>query len=454
MEQTKNERMKNNADALFFTQEVCVEAPQTSAGSHRRNRLRDFGSGVSAQECFDMSERVRNFIFVSPHFPENYRSFCIRLHENGVNVLGIGDAPYDSLDCTLKEALTEYYRVDSMEDYDSMFRAVAFFSFKYGRIDGLESNNEYWLEQDARLREDFNIPGMKPQMLALLKRKSGMKEYYARAQVPCARHHLVTDLAESLAFIQKVGYPVICKPDNGVGASDTFRIDNEEELRQFHQMDLMHKNFIMEEFVPGDIYSYDAIIDSQGNPLLETGNHTMVSIMDTVNNQESVAFCIEKQIKEDLRQAGRRCVRAAGVRSRFIHFEFFRLSQDHAYLGKKGTVVALEMNFRPSGGFTPDMINQACSTDVYRDWADMVTYDCLRDKGEVERYYCVSVGLRDCRRYVHTPEQIHEKYADRIVLEQRLPDVLAMAMGDTIYLARFSTEEEMKEFIQFLTQEV
>jgi hypothetical protein len=117
-------------------------------------------------------------------------------------------------------------------------------------------------------------------------------------------------------------------------------------------------------------------------------------------------------------------------------------------------VVALEMNFRPSGGFTPDMINQACSTDVYRDWADMVTYDCLRDKGEVERYYCVSVGLRDFRRYVHTPEEIHEKYADRIVLEQRLPDVLAMAMGDTIYLARFSTEEEMKAFIEFLTQEV
>ena len=409
MEQTKNERMKNNADALFFTQEVCVEAPQTSAGSHQRNHLRDFSSGVSAQGRFDMSERVRNFIFVSPHFPENYRNFCIRLHENGV--LGIGDTPYDNLDWTLKEALTEYYRVDSMEDYDSMFRAVAFFCFKYGRIDGLESNNEYWLEQDARLREDFNIPGMKPQML---------KQYYAQAQVPCARYHLVTDLEESLAFIQKVGYPVICKPDKGVGASDTFRIDNEEELRQFHQLDLTHETFIMEEFVPGDIYSYDAIIDSRGNPLLETGNHTMVSIMDTVNNQESVAFCIEKQIKEDLRQAGRRCVRAAGVRSRFIHFEF----------------------------------NQACSTDVYRDWADMVTYDCLRDKGEVERYYCVSVGLRDCRRYVHTPEQIHEKYADRIVLEQRLPDVLAMAMGDTIYLARFSTEEEMKEFIQFLTQEV
>ena len=34
---------------------------------------------------------------------------------------------------------------------------MAFFAFKYGRIDWLESNNEYWLEKDARLRTDFNI---------------------------------------------------------------------------------------------------------------------------------------------------------------------------------------------------------------------------------------------------------------------------------------------------------
>ena len=53
---------------------------------------------------------MKNFIFISPHFPVNYRNFCIKLHENGVNVLGIGDAPYDSLDYMLQGALTEYYR--------------------------------------------------------------------------------------------------------------------------------------------------------------------------------------------------------------------------------------------------------------------------------------------------------------------------------------------------------
>ena len=83
-----------------------------------------------------------NFIFISPHFPHTYWHFCDRLRRNGVNVLGVGDCPYDSLEQPLKNALTEYYRVDSLENYDSVYRAVAYFAFRYGKPDWLESNNE------------------------------------------------------------------------------------------------------------------------------------------------------------------------------------------------------------------------------------------------------------------------------------------------------------------------
>ena len=76
-----------------------------------------------------------NFVFISPYFPHTYWNFCDRLKKNGVNVLGIGDAPYDSLEGGLKAALTEYYRVDTLESYEQVFKAVAFFSFKYGKID-------------------------------------------------------------------------------------------------------------------------------------------------------------------------------------------------------------------------------------------------------------------------------------------------------------------------------
>ena len=41
---------------------------------------------------------MQNFIFISPNFPTNYWQFCRELKNDGMNVLGIGDQPYDELD--------------------------------------------------------------------------------------------------------------------------------------------------------------------------------------------------------------------------------------------------------------------------------------------------------------------------------------------------------------------
>ena len=134
----------------------------------------------------------------------------------------------------LKSSLTEYYKVSSLEDYDQVYRAVAFFSFKYGRIDFLESNNEYWLEQDAHLRTDFNIPGgFRVEDVPRIKYKSSMKEYYRQAGIPTARFHMVGDAEGCRAFIKEVGWPVIVKPDNGVGSNATYKLKNEEDLSAF-----------------------------------------------------------------------------------------------------------------------------------------------------------------------------------------------------------------------------
>ena len=135
---------------------------------------------------------MKNVIFISPNFPENYWHFCHELKENGMNVLGIGDCPYDDLRPELQESLQEYYKVDSLENYDEVYGAVGYFIWHYGRIDWLESNNEYWLEQDARLRTDFNIPsGFHNEDMPRIKYKSRMKEYYQRVGIPVARYHIV-----------------------------------------------------------------------------------------------------------------------------------------------------------------------------------------------------------------------------------------------------------------------
>ncbi|CCU78765.1 Carbamoylphosphate synthase large subunit (split gene in MJ) [Halanaerobium saccharolyticum subsp. saccharolyticum DSM 6643] len=117
-----------------------------------------------------------NFIFLSPYFPNNFYNFCVGLKEAGINVLAIGDLAYDELRAELKDSLTEYYRVDNMEDYSQMQKACGYFTYKYGKIDRIESNNEYWLETDARLRKDFNVKGLKIDDIEAMKYKSKMKE--------------------------------------------------------------------------------------------------------------------------------------------------------------------------------------------------------------------------------------------------------------------------------------
>lgn len=392
---------------------------------------------------------MKNIIFLSPNFPENYWRFCRELKNNGLRVLGIGDCPYDQLRQELRDSLDEYYKVGSLENYAEVSRAAAFFRDKYGTIDWLESNNEYWLERDAHLRSDFGIAsGFRNEDIPRIKYKSKMKEYYAKAGIPTARYHLVQEWKDAKAFVDMVHYPVVVKPDNGVGATNTFKINNDQELGLFFEQRWQHHDtaqYIMEEFVRAEVNSYDAIINSKGEPIFETGNVTPMSIMDIVNHGDNSVFYILKDLPEDTRQAGRAAIKAFDVKSRFVHFEFFRLTEAMEGLGRKGAIVGLEVNMRPCGGFTPDMINFAHSTDVYKIWADMIAYDStLKPTGP--DYFCIFSGRRSGKHFKLSHDDLIAKYGSHIKMHCPIPDALSEAMANYMYLATFADEQELNQF--------
>ena len=390
-----------------------------------------------------------NFVFISPHFPHTYWQFCDCLHRNGVNVLGVGDAPYDTLEAPLKAALTEYYRVDSLEDYEQVYRAVAFFAFKYGRIDWLESMNEYWLEQDARLRGDFNITtGIRPDRIGFIKEKALMKKLYLDAGIPTARQCLVTTREAGRAFVDEVGFPVIVKPNVGVGATNTWKLENGADLEAFYDS-LPEHSYVMEEFIEGIICSYDAILDSRCEPLFESMT-VWPPVMDIVNRDLDLMYYTCPEVPESLRTLGRRTVKAFGVDRRFVHLEFFRLARPRKGLGKAGDFVALEVNMRPAGGYTPDMMIYAHATDVYQIYADMVAFDERRKREGPEHFYCVYASRKDGHVYARSHEEIMARYGNSMVMQEEMPPMNWPQMGRYMYTARLKTHEEAEAFIRFV----
>jgi hypothetical protein len=381
-----------------------------------------------------------NFVFLSPHFPPNYYQFSVRLHELGVNVLGLADEPYEGLRPELRAALAEYYRVVDMHSYDELLRALGHFTHRYGKLDRIDSQNEYWLESEAGLRSDFNIPGIKRDEIARVKRKSLMKQVFIKAGIPVAAGRVVRTPAEARRLVARIGYPVVAKPDIGVGAAKTYKIHGRAELDAFFAQK-PPVDYIIEEFIGAQICTFDGLTDRGGNIVFYTSHVYSQGIMETVNNDDLVYYYSQREIPAALEHAGRVTAKAFDVRERFFHFEYFDTSD-------RG-IVAMEVNVRPPGGLTTEMFNFANNIDVYREWANIIVFD--RFTAEATRpYHCCYVGRKYNRRYAHSHEEILATFGGLICLHEPINGVFSAALGDYGYLVRAPELGEILEVVRFV----
>ncbi len=386
-----------------------------------------------------------NYVFISPHFPENFKYFVTSLRNHGVNVLGIASEGYDDLDAELRDSLTEYYRVDDMEDYDQLLRACGYFTFKYGKIDYIESMNEYWLEKDARLRTDFNVDGLKIDDLPPIKKKSEMKKVFERANIPVARGELVKDFESCLKFVEKVGYPLCIKPDIGVGAADTHQIADVEDLEEFFSI-RQPVDYIMEEFIVGDIHTFDGLVDKDGN-IWFLNSFIYGGVMETVRDDLDNIYHNQVDIPDDLTDVGLRAVKEFGVRNRFFHLEFFRM--------KDGKLVALEINVRPPGGWSLDMFNYASDISIFDLYAQMILGWEPPALPEI-KYHCAFVGVKFGLEHElkYSLDESLQKYGYMVARHGPMPDIFSAVMGNYSYVIRSRDFDELMEAAHYITARV
>ncbi|MFZ7305335.1 ATP-grasp domain-containing protein [Avibacterium avium] len=388
--------------------------------------------------------RPLNFVMISPHFPTNFETFAVRLRENGFNTLGIADTPYEQLSKNLRNSLTEYYRVDNMEDYDQVYRALGYFAHKYGRIDRIESHNEYWLELDAKLRTDFNVFGYKNDDMKSIKTKSKMKEIFRQTGLKVAKGRVFESDEDARKLAHELHYPVIIKPNSGVGASDTYKIKNAQELENFFSHKNPNVEYIMEEFIDGDIVTFDGLTDRDGNIVFYSSLEYSEAVLDTVEKDGDMFYYVPREISPKLVELGKQCVKAFNVKERFFHFEFFRVK-------KTNELLPLEVNCRPPGGLTIDMWNYANDFDVFNEYAHIVKDNQFTSQ-ITHPWNVVYISRKANQRYAHSIAQIWEKFPHNIISVQQVPGVFAKIMGEEGILARTPSIEQMREIIQFAHQ--
>ncbi len=311
-----------------------------------------------------------NVIFVEPAFPNNQREFVRGLVQAGATVIAIGESSRDSLDKQLQDWLFDYIQVGSVCDEAAMIRAVQFVQSKMW-VDRLEATIEAHIMPIAKVREACSIPGISVETSFLCRDKPAMKQILRKAKIPCAESLGSGNVDEIRQFAQTVGYPLIVKPRSGAGASGTFKVANDDELRLALQKSQVGNGgeVAVEEFIEGHEGFYDTI-SINGQVAFEFITHYFPNVLEAMRHRWiSPQFVTTNRIDtveeyDEVKQMGRRVIEALNIGTAATHMEWF--------FGPKGLKFS-EIGCRPPGVKAWDLYNMANDLDLYHQWALAIT---------------------------------------------------------------------------------
>jgi hypothetical protein len=294
-----------------------------------------------------------------------FHDFARALKEVGARVTGVGATPRARLRAGLSRHLDDWVEVRSPGDAEQVARALEPVR-RRAAIDRLETVEERLVEPAAAARERLGLPGLSVETARLCRDKPAMKDALRRAGLPCAESAAVGSSAELAAFAERVGYPLVLKPRAGLGSLKTFRVGGAAELaRAARALGVgAGASIAVEEFVEGHEGFYDTL-SIDGEPALEFVSHYYPSVLEALGDrriapQIAATNRVELPSYGELRETGRRVLRALGIGTSATHMEWF--------FGPKGLKIS-EIGARPPGERLWDLYCVGNELDLYREWA-------------------------------------------------------------------------------------
>lgn len=377
-----------------------------------------------------------NIVILSPDFSHNVYQFCLYLRNLGVHVLGIGDTAYDQLPSSLTGALTEYYKVEALTNYDELLRAAGYFTHRYGKINRIENLDPRLFPAEAALRTDFHVTGISLDTLPLLSSYTGMKKLCRKARINTLVSDAIFTREAAVEYPAKNGYPVAAKPDSVLSSSPCAILRDEAELHAWFDSLPSDESYVLTPYAPKQQYSFDGLLDGSGTPVF-TAAHIAI---DTTSQ---TAFYSLREIPEDLGKAAGKLLAATSVSDRFFHIRFSR--------NEKNKLFVEELLLFPVNSLMPDIFNFANDINIYREWANLVhggsfTSDITR------KFHCAYIARSVGKYYLHKEEEVQAAYGGLLVAAFP-PYSTEHRTGSSIFLARSKSQEELLALIEFLQAE-
>ena len=233
------------------------------------------------------------------------------------------------------------------------------------KFDRLVALDEFDMEVTAELREHMRLPGMGVSAIAYYRDKLAMRTGARDAGFLVPEFTSVFNYDDLRAYMDRVPAPWLLKPRSEASALGIKKINHPEELwRTLDELGDRQSNFLLEEFVPGDIFHVDSII-SEGKVVFSSVHQYGRPPMQVMH--EGGVFTtrtVDRKSKDwkQLTRLNKKLAPALGMKRGVTHGEYIKAHAD-------GRFYFLEIAARVGGAYIVDLVEHSTGINLWREWA-------------------------------------------------------------------------------------
>jgi biotin carboxylase len=233
------------------------------------------------------------------------------------------------------------------------------------RFDRIIALDEFDVQTAAEVREHMRIPGMGVTTVANYRDKLAMRTSARDAGFLVPRFCRVLNYDEVREYMDSVPSPWLLKPRSEASSVGIRKIEAPEQLwPALDELGDRQSHFLMEEFVPGDIFHVDSIVSERkvvfsvvhryGSPPMQVMHEGGVFSTRTVDRASSDW--------EELTVLNASLAPSLGMVRGVTHAEYIRGHAD-------GRFYFLEIAARVGGAFIADLVEVSTGINLWREWA-------------------------------------------------------------------------------------
>lgn len=235
------------------------------------------------------------------------------------------------------------------------------------RFDRVVALDEFDLETAALIREHWRLAGLGVTTTAFYRDKLAMRTGAREKAFAVPEFCRVLNYDELRDFMASVRPPWLLKPRTSASALGIRKIHEPEQLwRTLDELGDRQSHFVLEQFVPGEIFHVDSILSERkvvfsavhkyGRPPMQVMHEGGVFTTRTVDRASSDA--------KELTAFNAALAPALGLQNGVTHGEYIKAHAD-------GKLYFLEIAARVGGAFISDLVEASTGVNLWREWAHL-----------------------------------------------------------------------------------